>query len=153
MSVLKSTISKIQKEQQSDINTLRLYLKANFPDTVKALCQIDTEYLRPKRRKGFNLIVRESKKYGRRLYARLTHNGEKIPTKFNTFTDNEQEAELYIQKNKERLIEEYYSRKNGKLYKSLDNFYNEQINIKEYRRREINNLLKKKLYLILKMKK
>jgi len=153
MSLLKNTISQIQQEQKGDINSLRLFLKANFPDTVKALCQIDTEYLRPKRRKGYNLIVRESKKYGRRLYARLTHNGEKLPTKFNTFTDNEKEAELYIQKNKERLIEEYYSRKNGKLYKSLENFYNEQKNIPEYRRKEIDNLLKKKFIPYLKNEK
>jgi len=153
MSVLQTTISQIQQEQKDDINTLSLFVKTNFPNTVKALRKIDTEYLKPKRRKGFNLFVRESKKFGDRFYARFTHNGEKIPTKFNTFTNNEKEAVLYIQKNKERLIEEYYSRKNGKLYKSLDNFYDEQINIKEYRRREIDNLLKKKFIPYLKNEK
>jgi len=153
MSVLESTILEIREKQQNEIKNIRFYLKTNFPDTIKALCQIDTEVLKPKRRKGYNLVVRESKKYGRRLFARFTHNGQKIPTKFNTFTNNEKEAEIYILKNKERLIEEYYSRKTGKLYRCLNNFYTEQTNFKEKRRREISNVIKNKFVPYLKNEK
>jgi integrase len=55
----------------------------------------------------------------------LSHNGKTLPTKFNTHTDDEKEAEQYVNKNKEKLIEGYLSRKNGKMFKLLENFYKE----------------------------
>jgi len=153
MSVLKTAILQIRENQKNDIKDIQFFLKTNFPDTIKALSKIDNEITKPKRRKGYNLVVRESKKYGRRLFARLTYNGQKIPTKFNTFTDNEKEAEIYILKNKEKLIEDYLSRKTGKLYKCLEKFYQEQTNFKEKRRREINNVIKNKFIPYLKDEK
>jgi len=154
MSVLVETISQIKEKQSNDLVSMSLYVKTNFPNTIKALTQIDDENLRPKRRKGFNLLVRESKKYGRRLYARLTHNGKKIPTKFNTYTNDEKEAELYVKKNKERLIEGYYARKEGRIYKTLEIFFNcKQDGISERVRKEYDNVIKKKFIPFLKQEK
>ena len=154
MSILAETVSQVKEQQNSDITSMRLYVTANFPNTIKALNQIDNENLRPKRRKGLNLVVRESKKYGRRLYARLTHNGKKIPTKFNTHTNDEKEAELYVKKNRERLIEGYYSRKEGKIYKILENFFNtKQDSISERVRKEYDNVIKKKFIPFLRQEK
>jgi integrase len=126
----------------------------NFPDIFTALKQIDYEYTRPKRRKGFNLVVRESKKHGHRIYARLSHNGKTLPTKFNTYTDNEKEAELYVMKNKERLIEGYLSRKDGRMYKTLESFFDrEQDNLSDRCRKEYGTVIKNKFIPFLQQEK
>jgi len=126
MSCLAETITQIREKKKDEQQSMSLFLRSSFPDTIKALEKIDDDFMRPKRRKGFNLVPIESKKYGRRLYARLSYKGKTLPTKFNTHTDNEKEAELYVLKNKDRLIDEYLSRKDGRMYKILDNFYDEE---------------------------
>jgi len=154
MSKLLETITKIKENQKEDITTMRLYITTNFPNTIKALTQIDNENLRPKRRKGYNLLIRESKAYGQRLFARFTHKGKKIPTKFNTYTDNEIEADLYIKTNKDRLIEGYYSRKEGRIYKMLESFFEtKQDNISDRVRKEYDNVMKKRFIPFLKEEK
>jgi len=155
MSGLVEAISQIRKNQLEDITSLRIYVKNNFPDMIKALGQIDTEYLRPKRRKGFNLIIKETKLHGRRIYARLSHNGKTLPTKFNTFTDNEREAEIYVLKNKERLIEGYLSRKDGRMYKKLESFYDDskQDNLSDRCRKEYGTVIKNKFIPFLQQEK
>jgi len=126
MSKLKEAVLRARDKINDDLSSKNVFVRNNFPYTVKALEQIDDDFTRPKRRKGYNLVPIETKKYGRRLYARFSYKGEKIPTKFNTHTDNEAEADLYIKKNKERLIEEYLSRKDGRMYKVFENFYNNE---------------------------
>ena len=154
MSRLSETISQIKEKQNEDFASMRLFITTNFPNTIKALTTIDNENLRPKRRKGYNLLVRESKTYGQRLFARFTHNGKKIPTKFNTYTDNEKEADLYVKINKDRLIEGYYSRKEGRIYKMLESFFEtNQDNISERVRKEYDNVIKKKFIPFLKQEK
>jgi integrase len=154
MSGLAQTISQVRESRYWDIASMRLYLISNFPDTVKALAQIDFEYTRPKRRKGFNLLTRESKKYGRRIFARLSHNGKMLPTKFNTYTENEREAELYVLKNKEHLIDGYLSRKDGRMYKTLESFYDcGQDNLSDLCRKEYGTVIKNKFIPFLKREK
>jgi integrase len=154
MSGLAQAISRVRESRYRDIASMRLYLISNFPDTVKALTQIDFEYTRPKRRKGFNLLIRESKKHGRRIFARLSHNGKMLPTKFNTYTENEREAELYVLKNKEHLIDGYLSRKDGRMYKTLESFYDcGQDNLSDRCRKEYGTIIKNKFIPFLKREK
>jgi integrase len=154
MSGLANAISQVRERQHGDIESMRLFILNNFPYTIKALGQMDFEYTRPKRRKGFNLVIRESKKYGRRIFARLSHNGKTLPTKFNTYTDNEREAELYVKKNKERLIDGYLARKDGRMYRTLEIFYESgQDNLSDRCRKEYGTIIRNKFIPFLKQKK
>jgi len=154
MSGLAETISKLREKKPGEIESLRLYVTSNFPDTLNALNQLDTENTKPKRRKGYNLVFVESKKYGRRIYARLSHNGKTLPTKFNTHTGDEREADLFVMKNKERLIDGYLSRKDGKIYKILKSFYeNDQYNLSDRIRKEYAIIIKNKFIPFLQQEK
>jgi len=154
MSGLAEAISQVRERQEEDLVFFRQFIKNNFPCTFEALGIIDNENITPKRRKGFNLVIRESKKYGRRIYARFSHNGKTLPTKFNTYTDNEEEAEIFVKKNKERLIEKYLSRKDGRMYKTLEDFYDsEQDNLSERGRKEYKAVIKYKFIPFLQQEK
>ncbi len=152
--LITKTIKEIKKQTPEKTEEMKLLFISRFPAVVKALLKIDCEYNRPKRRKGFNLIIRESKKYGRRIYARLSHNGKTLPTAFNTYTDNEQEAENYVLKNKEKLIAGYLTRREGKIYKILETFYqNKKGVLAEKSVREYGNMIKNKFIPFLKKEK
>ncbi|GBU27610.1 hypothetical protein R84B8_01144 [Treponema sp. R8-4-B8] len=156
MSELAKAVSQVREKKLGGggIDSLRLYVASNFPDTVKALGQMDADYTRPKRRKGCNLVVIESKRYGKRIYARLSYNGKTLPTKFNTHTGDEKEAELYVKKNKERLIDGYLSRKDGRMYKTLETFYDEeQDNLSDRGRKEYAAVIKNKFIPFLRREK
>jgi integrase len=154
MSGLAKAISQVKGQQTEDIASMRLFVINNFPDTIKALGQMDFEYSQAKRRKGFNLVIRETKKYGRRIYVRLSHNGKTLPTKFNTYTGNEKEAEMYIMKNKERLIEGYFARKDGLMYKTFEEYFKEgQYSFSERTRKEYRAIITNKLIPFLRQEK
>jgi integrase len=142
-------ITQVRERRHEDLTYFRIYVNNTFPDTIKALQIIDNENIQPKRRKGFNLLT-----IGNKYYARLSHNGKTLPTKFNCNTENEREAELYVLKNKERLIEGYLSRKNGKMYKTLESFYeSEQDKLSERCRKEYGAVIKYKFVPFLKQEK
>jgi hypothetical protein len=137
MSGLATAIAQVRERRQEGLTFYRLYVKSNFPDTIKALGIIDSENTRPKRRKGFSLLIR-----GGKYYARLSYDGRTLPTKFNCNTGNEREAEQYILKNKGRLIKGYLSRKDGRTYKTLEGFYNSgQDNLSEAVRKRCTSMV------------
>jgi len=132
MSRLAAKIKQIGADNQNVYtDTIKYFFLSNFPKTVQALKMIDTENMTPKRRKGFNLVPRESKKNGIIYYARFSYNGKMLPTKFNTHTGDILQAEQYAIKNKERLIEQYLSKKDGRIYKFLTDFYKKESSIPE----------------------
>jgi len=154
MNGLVNAISQVREKKEEDLFFFRNFIKSNFPDTFNALGIIDNENTTPKRRKGFNLVIRENKKHGRRIYARLSYNGKTLPTKFNTYTDNEKEAEIYVLKNKERLIEGYLSRKDGRMYKTLESFYDSgHDNMSDRCRKEYGTVIKNKFIPFLQQEK
>ena len=116
-------IAEIRKEQKADIASMQFFFFTKFPDTIKALKKIDYETFQPKRRKGFNLVKRESKKYGHVYYARYSHNGKMLPTKFCMHTSDEAAAERNALERKSRLIEQFLTRQDGRMYKILKSFY------------------------------
>jgi len=123
MSELAEAIAHIRGEGKEDISSVRAYINDNYPDVVKALRNVDRENTRPKRRRGFNLIKRESKKFGFVYYARFSHNGRTLPTKFNTRTNDLAAAEQFAKDNRDRLIENYLARKDGRMFAVLGEFY------------------------------
>jgi len=151
MSGLVNAIAQVRERREEDLFFYRQFIKNNFPDTLNALGIIDNENITPKRRKGFNLIIKEGRN-GRRIYARLSHKGKKLTTKLNT--DNEKEAEIYVLKNKDRLIEGYLSKKDGRMYKTLEGFYkNEQDNLSDRCRKEYSAIIKNKFIPFLRQEK
>ena len=155
MSGLAEAIAYIKGKQQADISTIRYYLYSSCPDVVKALQRIDHENTQPKRRKGFNLVKRESKKHGFIYYARFSHNGKTLPTKFNTHTNNLAVAEQFVRDNKDRLVDGYLARQDGRMFTILEEYYiNEQnLYISERSRIEYDAVIQKKFIPFLRFEK
>ena len=155
MSGLAEAIAHIRGRQRIDITAMRFYLNNNCPDVVKALRKIDDDNTQPKRRKGFNLVKRESKKHGFIYYARYSHNGKTLPTKFNTHTNNLAEAEQFAKENKNRLVEGYLARQDGRMFALFEEFYTNEQNlyISERCRREYDSVIQKKFIPFLRTEK
>jgi len=155
MSLLKEAIDNVRGQQQEDVSSLRIFINNNFPDVVKALRSVDHENTHPKRRKGFNLVKRESKKHGFLYYVRFSHNGKTLPTKFNTRTNNLAAAEQFARDNKDRLVEEYLARQDGRMFTLLEEFFDNEQNlcISEKIKREYKNMIHSKFIPFLKQEK
>jgi len=155
MSRLAETIAHVRGKQQGDIASIRIYINDNFPDIVKALRIIDHENTQPKRRRGFNLVKRENKKHGFLYYARFSHNGKTLPTKFCTHTNNLAAAEQFARENKSRLVEEYLAKHDGRMITLLAEFFTKEQNlcISEKIRREYDNIIQNKFIPFLKQEK
>jgi hypothetical protein len=156
MNSLLETVSMIKNQQifttsRKDLPIMRQYIADNFPYVTKALQSIDRSNTQPKRRKGLNLV-----KVGKNYYARFTYNGIKIPTKFNTKTSNIEEAEKIARENKSAFIEKYLARKDGRMYKELEEIYNvrtEFSDISDRIRKEYRNVIINKFIPFLRDKK
>jgi len=155
MSGLAEAVAHIRGKQQADISNMRYSLYSSCPDVVRALQRIDHENTQPKRRKGFNLVKRESKKHGFIYYARLSHNGKTLPTKFNTHTNNLAAAEQFVRDNKNRLVEGYLARQDGRMFTLLEDFYKNEQNlyISERSRKEYDAAIQKKFIPFLRLEK
>jgi len=158
MNQLKGAVAKIRAQQDNTLYSARSYLRNMFPDVVMAVQAIDHENMRKKRRVGFNLVGRESKKYGIIYYARFSYKGKTLPTKFNTHTDDIGLAEKWAIKNKERMIAMYLAKKNGQMYKYLEGFYKDEnicleINLSERDRKDKENVINNKFIPFLRREK
>lgn len=110
-------------QQPESVPISRTFLATEYPTVVKAIRLIDDFNTQPKRRKGFNLIKRESKKHGYLYYVRYSHNGKMLPTKWNTHTNVLEEAERFAVENKTRLVEQYVRSRDVKIYDLLNDFF------------------------------
>jgi integrase len=74
-------------------------------------------------RQEFSIVARHGKK-GRIYYVRYFLNNKMIPSQWSTKTENYDEAKLFAITNRERIINQYFNRKEGKtLYSVLHNYY------------------------------
>ena len=157
MTRLAEAVAQVRGQRQGDINHLRQFVNENYPDVVKALRKIDRDILQPKRRKGFSLVKRENKEKGFLYYARYSHNGKTLPTKFNTRTNDLAAAERYARDNKNRLVDGYLARQDGRMYAALESFYKENSEapdrLSERSRKEYGALIHKKFIPFLKLEK
>ena len=134
MTLLEEKVFTIKQQHPQTILDLRMSFAVKYPDAMAALKLIDFERSKPKRQKGFNLVKRESKKFGIRYYVRYSHNGKILPTKWNTHTGDLDTAKQYAIANKARLVERYLSRKDAKIYTLLESFYDNNPETKAYSR-------------------
>jgi integrase len=167
MTRLAEVVSQVKQQQQhKDINSMKVLIAGKYPNTIIALHLIDNEYSTPKRRKGFSLIKIESKKHGFLYYARFSHNGKMLPTKWNTHTNDPEAAAEFARENKDRLVEGYLQRKDRRMYTMLLSFYEKKpetdsgetgdiysIRISERARREYQSIMTNKFIPFLKLEK
>jgi integrase len=155
MSRLAEAVAQIRGQQQGDISSMRFFINSRYPDVVRALRKIDHENTQPKRRKGFNLVRIENKKHGFLYYARFSHNGRMLPTKFNTHTNNLVLAEQFARDNKTRLVEGYLARQDGRMFTLLEEFYANEKNlyISERCRMEYGAVIRNKFIPFLRLEK
>ena len=146
MSGLAEAVAQIKSGQAEYIPSMRFFIGRSFPDVLAALRRMDQENAQPKRRKGFSLVKIESKKHGFLYYARFSHNGKMLPTKFNTHTNSLAEAEQFARGSKDRLVEGYLAKKDGRMFAHLGEFYaNEKnLHISERSRKEYNAVIQNK---------
>jgi integrase len=111
------------RQEKGTISTFKNLIATEFPDTLKAIKLIDFDNSKNKRRKGFNLVKVENKRYGHIYYVRYSHKGKMLSTKFNTHTSIIEEAEKFAFENKERLVEQYVRSHDVKTYTILEKFY------------------------------
>jgi len=161
MTRLAEVVSQVKKQQQEDINSIKVLVAGQYPNTIIALNMIDREYSLPKRRKGFSLVKIESKKHGFLWYVRFSHNGKMLPSKWNTHTNDPEEAAEFARKNKTRLVEGYLQKKDQRMYSMLESFYEKKqetddiysIRISERARRDYQSIITKKFIPFLKNEK
>jgi integrase len=161
MNYLAETVSQVKKQQQEDINSAKVLIAGQYPNTVIALQMIDRAYTLPKRRKGYSLVKIHSKKYGFLFYVRFSHNGKTLPSKWNTHTNDTAVADEFARKNKERLVDGYLQRKDKRMYSMLSNFYCNKtepddiysIRVSERCKREYQSIMVNKFIPFLKLEK
>jgi integrase len=120
---LAETILNVKDQEKGDIRTMKAFMVSSFPDTIRALRIIDFGSTEPRRRKGFNLVKRESKKHGFLYYVRFSHNGKMLPTKWNTHTNDLELAERFARENKTRLVDRYLRSRDIHMYTMFENYY------------------------------
>jgi integrase len=95
-----------------------------FPAAFSELTKIlkETSKNQPK---GYCLVKRPNKRYGFLYYVRYIKDGKEVPSKWNTHTNNFEEAEKFARENRTRLLSEYYSKHTpqGELYSILKGYY------------------------------
>jgi hypothetical protein len=112
-----------EKKSQKELVEL---VKSMYPVMLKAVKIINkdnTNNTVKKEFKGYSLLKRPNKKYGFLYYVRYTDNGKLVPSKWNTHTNNLDEAKLFAEENRERLILSYYQNRIGGIYKILEEYY------------------------------
>ena len=113
----------------------------------------------PSKAKGYNLVKVKNKKHGFLFYVRYIENGKLVYSRWNTNTNDEEAAKLFAVENRERILEEYFRKKQVvnydiDIYKLLKDFYsknskyillNEKLNrpIQEKDRVYYNNIVNK----------
>ncbi len=97
--------------KETRLETARENLAARFPSAMKNLKIIDNALSTQKKGKGYGFVKVPSKKYGFLFYVRYCVNGKMLSSKWNTHTNNQEEAERFALANRERIIAEYGKRK------------------------------------------
>lgn len=143
----------ILKGGNESILSFRNLIANEFPATLKAIKLIDQDCASSKRRKGYNLVKVENKKFGHVYYVRYSHRGKMLPTKWHTHTSVLEEAERFAVENKERLVEQYVRSHDEKMYAILEKFYeanSEYLLCEEKRNHKISERIRKEYHAVIK---
>lgn len=153
---LTDALALLQNQRGEQADFLRARITSEYPNTIRALRLVDMDNFQPRRSKGYNLVKRENKKLGYVYYVRYCHNGKMLPTKWNTHTNNKEEAERFAKENKAGLIERYLRSHDTELFSIFEKFYEPQSEflvceekrnhqLSERCRREYHSVIKNKL--------
>jgi hypothetical protein len=123
MMTLNDAFSVLTGRQQADILTLRSHIEAMCPNVMKALRLIDIEYTTPKRPKGYNLAKRDNRKLGFVYYVRYWHEGNMLPSKWCTHTNNLEQAREFAEQNRNELIARYLRTRESMAVRFFKKFY------------------------------
>jgi integrase len=143
----------ILKGGNESILSFRNLFASEFPATLKAIKLIDQDCASSRRRKGYNLVKIENKKFGHVYYVRYSHGGKMLPTKWHTHTSALEEAERFAVENKERLVEQYVRSHDEKMYSILERFYeanSEYLLCEEKRNHKISERIRKEYHAVIK---
>lgn len=99
--------------------------RKQFPEALRELKKFSDQFPAPKPKKGFSLAKVPSKKHGFLYYVRYIENGKLVPSRWNTHTNNPEEAEQFARENRERLLTAYRRKKQPEhdLYAVLEAYY------------------------------
>jgi integrase len=120
---LAETVTAVKGGREREIAAARLYVERECPSVAKALRLIDAEYAEPKRPKGYSLVKRENKKKGFVYYVRYRHGGRTLPSKWNTGTNDPEEARKFAEANRRRLVDRYLGLGGTKTHALFEEFY------------------------------
>lgn len=112
-------------EEKAYIEELKKFYAAQFPEAIQALQELDRCYAAKRPGKGYSLSKVPSKRYGFLYYVRYIEHGKLIPSRWNTRTNDLASAEQFARDNRERILAEYHSRREGesRLYGILSEYY------------------------------
>jgi integrase len=105
------------------IHLLRKQIAAQFPMVLKVFRFIDADIDDKKQCKEYYLVKRPHKKHGSLYYVRYTRDGKTIPSMWNTRTNIRELAELFAVNNRERIVEKYTAKTDGRLFTILGSYY------------------------------
>ena len=152
---LTDALALLQNEKREQAEFLRAHIASEYPNTIRALRLVDMEHCQPKRSKGFNLVKRENKKLGYVYYVRYSHNGKMLPTKWNTHTNNKEEAEQFAREHKAGLVERYLRSHDTELFSIFEHFYEPQsafLVCEEKRNHQLSERCRKEYHAVIKNK-
>jgi integrase len=118
----------IDFKSNTDMDHLRAYYKTTFPETIKTLKILDSQFSIQRKKKGYSLAKVPNKKYGFLYYVRYIENGKLIYSRWNTHTNSENAANRFAVENREKILREYHEKRQpqntGKnFYHILNNYY------------------------------
>jgi integrase len=122
-----NAVSRVKSGERpfDDFSFWKSYVHREFPNTIKALCFVDSERASSGSRKGYALVKRSKRKEaaGYVYYARFYHAGKILPSQWNTRTSVLEDAERFARENRTRIIEEYLSAHEKRDLKFFDDFF------------------------------
>jgi integrase len=123
MTSLAEAVTAVKGGRERELAAARLYIAKEYPSVVKALGLIDAECAAPRRPKGYSLVKRENKKRGFVYYVRYAHEGRMLPSKWNTGTNDLEEAKKFAAENKRRLVDRYLGLQGTRIHALFEEFY------------------------------
>lgn len=113
----------LTEQQQRKYLQYRAVLAKECPQTMRALEAIRLDEREPRKCKGYNLVKVPNKRHGFIYYVRYWDGGRMLPTKFNTHTNDQGEAERYARENRDALIKRYVENHDAAEFRVFEEFY------------------------------
>jgi integrase len=138
----------LMTDEQSQLEELKRFYEANYPEAVKKVREFDRRRS-VKRPKLYSLSKVRNKRNGFLYYVRYLEKGKLIASRWSTRTNDREAAEQFARENRERLLKEYYDKKNNNIYTILGNYYKKNsvyLETAENRGRKLRDSTRRRYY-------